>query len=171
MVFLLCDKIFFMKDEESRRPKITSSIYCLSDDRILLMKRRNHPFRGLWIPPGGKIEKGEHPRQAAIRELKEETGLIPTRLILRGIVREYSENPEWQWLIFYYVTDAFEGKLVDNSEEGDLVWWRIDEVANLPIPDADRILMYSILDLKSDIYEGLFIYDLEERLTGFNDRI
>ena len=45
---------------------------------VLLVRRRNAPARGLWAPPGGRIEAGEGPGDAAVRELAEETGLVGT---------------------------------------------------------------------------------------------
>ena len=45
------------------------------DRKVLLVKRGRAPFAGLWSLPGGKVEGGETPRQAACREFKEETGI------------------------------------------------------------------------------------------------
>ena len=43
--------------------------------RVLLVRRANEPSRGLWSVPGGRIEPGESAREAAAREVREETGL------------------------------------------------------------------------------------------------
>ena len=45
------------------------------DRKVLLVKRGRPPFAGLWSLPGGKLEGEEAPREAARRELKEETGI------------------------------------------------------------------------------------------------
>ena len=56
-------------------PKPTSTLICVSKERLLLVKRAVEPGKGLWGLPGGFIELNETPDQAAIRELKEETNL------------------------------------------------------------------------------------------------
>jgi len=44
--------------------------------RLLLVKRRNDPFKGLWAFPGGFVNKFEEPSDACIREVREETGIV-----------------------------------------------------------------------------------------------
>ena len=43
--------------------------------RVLLIKRVRQPFQGIWALPGGRIELGESPESAVIREVREETGI------------------------------------------------------------------------------------------------
>ena len=57
-------------------PKPTSTLICPKRQKILLVKRAFSPRKGHWCLPGGFIEKGETPEQAAKRELLEETNLI-----------------------------------------------------------------------------------------------
>ena len=52
-----------------------ASIVVLNQNKVLLVRRGRVPFAGLWSLPGGKIEGSESPRDAARRELKEETGI------------------------------------------------------------------------------------------------
>jgi ADP-ribose pyrophosphatase YjhB (NUDIX family) len=53
--------------------------------RLLLIRRGHDPHRGLWSLPGGRIEAGESPEQAVVREVREETGLevVPGRPVGR----------------------------------------------------------------------------------------
>jgi 8-oxo-dGTP diphosphatase len=55
--------------------------------RLLLIRRRNEPGRGLWSVPGGRVEPGESDAEAVVREMAEETGLVVEPGALVGRVR------------------------------------------------------------------------------------
>jgi ADP-ribose pyrophosphatase YjhB (NUDIX family) len=56
-------------------PKVAAAVVVEHDEKILLTRRVNDPQRGLWTVPGGFVDAGEDPREAAARECEEETGL------------------------------------------------------------------------------------------------
>lgn len=58
-----------------QRPVPTVGVVCLKGDQVLLIKRGTPPRLGQWSLPGGRIEWGEPVDEAALRELKEETGV------------------------------------------------------------------------------------------------
>lgn len=55
-------------------PKVSAAVMPLRDGKVLMVKRAMEPARGSWCFPGGFMEIGETPQQAAIRECKEESG-------------------------------------------------------------------------------------------------
>jgi len=57
--------------------KTRATVICRNDDRVLYVRKH----KSKWALPGGKIEPGETPAQAALRELEEETGLVAENLI------------------------------------------------------------------------------------------
>jgi ADP-ribose pyrophosphatase YjhB (NUDIX family) len=140
-------------------PKLTTLVYCVQNDKVLLAQRKKEPFVGYWIAPGGKIEPGESPYQCAIRELAEETGLYAKNPRLRGIVTETSPRPDWQWMIFIYVVTCFSGTLISDEREGRLIWWPLANSADLHMPEADRIFFNRVLDLNQPVYQATFQYD------------
>jgi len=58
------------------QPQIGVGAAVFKDDRVLLVRRKNPPAAGLWAIPGGRLKWGETLRQAAEREIKEETGVL-----------------------------------------------------------------------------------------------
>ncbi|HWL49216.1 MAG TPA: NUDIX hydrolase [Acidimicrobiia bacterium] len=57
------------------RPLVGVGVVLIDDGRILLVQRGHEPSKGLWAVPGGKVDLGETLRDAAVREVAEETGL------------------------------------------------------------------------------------------------
>jgi 8-oxo-dGTP diphosphatase len=64
-----------------------------ADDRLLLIRRANAPFRGLHALPGGFVDVGETVEQACRRELMEETGVKAGRLALVGVYSDPARDP------------------------------------------------------------------------------
>lgn len=141
-------------------------IYCLQDDRVLLMKRNKQPNLGQWVGPGGKIEPGEAPFECARRELQEETGLIAHEMHFRGLITEVSPRLDWQWMLFIYVVTRFSGDLQADEREGGLHWWALDEIPSLDMPYADRIFFPHIIDITRPFYEAKCFYDADLNLLN-----
>ena len=59
-----------------KSPKLTADGAIIKDNKILLIKRKNDPFKGKWALPGGFVEYGEKVEDAVVREVLEETGVI-----------------------------------------------------------------------------------------------
>ena len=73
-------------DAATRRPPVVPCVGAVVHDaagRLLLIQRGHHPHRGSWSLPGGRVEAGESPEEAIVREVREETGLevVPQRLV------------------------------------------------------------------------------------------
>jgi 8-oxo-dGTP diphosphatase len=146
------------------KPTLATLVYCVEGSRVLLLERNKPPFVGYCVGPGGKLEALESPSECAVRELREETGLIADHVVLRGIVREVSPRPDWQWLLFIYVVDAWTGTQVEHCPEGVLAWWQIDALPVDRMPDADREFLPRILDCTAPVYEARCEYSDEIKL-------
>lgn len=63
-----------MNEAQDRRPIAAAGVVCFRGDDVLLIRRGTPPREGEWSIPGGRIEWGERAEDAALRELREETG-------------------------------------------------------------------------------------------------
>ncbi|MCE9591634.1 MAG: NUDIX domain-containing protein [Planctomycetes bacterium] len=114
--------------------------------RVLLLHRRKPPNQDLYSPVGGKLDQatGESPLACAVREIDEETGVQvdPANLHLAGIVSETGYLDAAHWLMFLYeVTHPVRVERT-TFEEGRLEWHDAEAIAQLPIPDTDRKVIW-----------------------------
>lgn len=146
---------------------LTTLIYAVRGNRVLMMFRHKEPNLGLWVAPGGKIHADESPREGAIRELAEETGLQAVNPALRAVITEISPRPDWQWMMFVYRTDVADGEATGDDREGRLGWFDIDEVPSLPVPEADA-LFYPLVMSSEPPVELKFVYDADLHLVRWD---
>jgi 8-oxo-dGTP diphosphatase len=97
------------------------------ENNILLILRAHDPYAGYWALPGGFQELGEHPAKTAIREAREETGLIIKLESLLGIyVREINPGEYRQTVV--YVAKPLRGKPKAGDDANDCQWFPIDQL-------------------------------------------
>jgi len=128
---------------------LTNIILIYKDDEILVIDRKKKDWPGLTFP-GGHIEPNENFNDSAIREVKEETGLIIKKPVLCGI-EEFKTDKEDRYLMFYYKTNNFKGKL-KSSDEGEVFWIKRNELKNHKLSlDLKRIMKIMESDELSEL--------------------
>ena len=119
------------------------------DDEILVIDRKKKDWPGLTFP-GGHVEKDEDFNTSVIREVKEETGLKIKNPILCGI-EEFKTKQEDRYLMLYYKTNKFSGKL-KSSKEGEVFWINRKDLDKYKLSlDLKRILKVMEADNLSEI--------------------
>ena len=117
------------------------------DGRVLLSRRpQGKTLAGLWEFPGGKIEQGERPEVALIRELKEELNIDVTESCLAPLTFASQAYEEFHLLMPLYVCRRWKGDAT--AMEGQLLKWvRAKDLRNYPMPPADLPLIPHLQDL------------------------
>ncbi len=103
-------------------------------------KKENDYHEGKWNGLGGKFEFSESPEECAIREVREESGLIVKDLKLKGFITFPMFDGKDDWYVFLFVIDKFEGELI-NSPEGTLEWIPNEKLTELNLWEGDRIFI------------------------------
>jgi 8-oxo-dGTP diphosphatase len=119
-----------------------------ADDRILLAKRpEGKPMAGLWEFPGGKLEPGETPEDALIRELEEELGIKSKHACLAPLTFvSHLYEEKFHLLLLFYVCRKWEGK-PEGKEGQELAWVRAAKLRDYPMPEADLPLLPALWEL------------------------
>ncbi len=108
---------------------------------VVLIRRKNPPFKGSWALPGGFVEYGETVELAAIRETKEETGLD---IELDGIVGVYSDphrDPRGHIISICFLGYKIGGKLIADTDAADVKCFGVDEVSRIEMAFDHHIIL------------------------------
>ena len=117
------------------------------DNRVLIAQRpKGKPLAELWEFPGGKIDGGERPEDALIRELSEELGVTVKPACLAPLTFASHTYEDFHLLMPLYVCRRWEG-FVRPLEGQALKWARAKDLRNYPMPPADAPLIPALVDL------------------------
>lgn len=109
-----------------------SALILNKDGELLLTQRRDEPQAGRWAPPGGSVECGESPAQAARREVFEETGL-KVRIGALATKVQVPVDTEQQFLVFSFWVEDYWGQLQAGDDALALIWADRDQLNALPL--------------------------------------
>lgn len=116
------------------------------DGRVLIAQRpEGKAMAGLWEFPGGKVEPGETPEVALIRELQEELGINTWESCLAPLTFASHSYESFHLLMPLYICRKWEGTVV--PREGQTIKWAFaKDLANYPMPAADIPLIPILRD-------------------------
>lgn len=112
---------------------------------VLLMKRNSEPFLGEWCYVGGAIEEGEKAWEAALREVREETGLTDIRLYVSNTFEQYY-HPKGDFIYMAPVFVGFVGEEEQvklNEEHSDFACFSFEKaLQQITVPGNDCVLSF-----------------------------
>lgn len=117
-------------------------------DRRVLISQRPHGknLAGLWEFPGGKVEVGETPEAALIRELHEELGISVQEPCLAPLAFASHSYEEFHLLMPLYVCRRWSG-FAEAREGQALKWAKAQDLRSFPMPPADEPLIPPLIEL------------------------
>ncbi|MBS7645362.1 MAG: NUDIX hydrolase [Candidatus Bathyarchaeia archaeon] len=135
--------------EYPARPMVGVGALIMEDNRILLVKRRFEPGRGLWSIPGGLVELGEPVEEAVKREVREETG-IEVELdglldVVDNIIFDEDGRVRFHYVLIDYLAHPVGGALSRSSREVvDLRWIEVNRVSRYRVTKTLKRLIDKI---------------------------
>lgn len=132
-----------------QRPIVIVAACALLDQEgaVLIAKRpQGRPLAGLWEFPGGKVEAGEEPEQALVRELHEELGIDIAKSDLAPLIFASHAYPDFHLLMPVYLCRRWQGSVA--AREGqELLWVKPGALHLYDMPPADEPLKIALRDL------------------------
>lgn len=119
-----------------RDPKVAAGVVATIEGRILLVRRNHEPARGRWSFPSGYVDAGEAVEAAAVREVREETGVEVRIERLLGV---YS-GPGEDVIFVAYAGEVTGGEPAPGDEASEVALFAPDELPALPFPHDDAII-------------------------------
>ncbi len=141
--------------------KLATLCYVIDKNRnhtlmIHRVKKENDYHRGKWNGLGGKFEPGESPEECAVREIKEESGLLVKNIKMRGSITFPMFDGKEDWYVFLFTADEFQGELID-SNEGNLDWIPNEKLIEINLWEGDKYFIPWLFQDK--FFSSKFIYE------------
>ncbi len=130
-------------------------LFLTSGDEVLLIRKKRGHGAGKINGPGGKIDPGETPLQAALRETREETGVhVPDATLMAEF--RFLDLVAQQWYGYVFLAHDFQGTPVETAE-ADPYWCPISELPFEQMWDDDRYWLPRLLN--GEQLRGDFLFD------------
>lgn len=132
---------------EYKNPKLTVDGVIIDKNRILLIKRKNEPFKGKWSLPGGFVDYGETVENAVVREILEETNLSSEVKELIGVYSEPGRDPRGHTITIAFLLHIKKGEVKSGDDATDAKFFELKQLPDLSF-DHEKIIDDAIRRLK-----------------------
>lgn len=124
--------------EKFSKPAVTVDALVVRESKVLLIKRKNDPFKDMWALPGGFVDYGESTEEAVARELLEETSLNAKGVRLTGVYSNPGRDPRGHIISLVYLVNA-EGVPKAGDDTKEFKYFSIDNLPPMAF-DHERII-------------------------------
>ena len=128
-----------MQREFPELPLVGVGAVIIENARVLLVKRAHPPLKAQWSIPGGVLEVGEMVREAAIREVREETGLIVEPGDLLGVydrvLRNAEQRVQYHYVLIDFLCRPAGGELQAADDATEVRWYTCEELPVLRLAE------------------------------------
>src|SRR6202030_2998490 len=144
-----------MRREFPEVPLVGVGAIIIEGDRVVLVKRAHPPLQAEWSIPGGVLEVGELVREAAIRESREETGLIVEPGELLGVydrvLRDSEKRVQYHYVLIDFLCRRVAGELAAASDAAEVRWLTPEELPGLKLAeDTVDVIRKAFAQLRLD---------------------
>ena len=124
----------------------------IRDGALLMVRRGRGPNVGLWAIPGGKVDYGESLREAAIREVREETGIDVElgEVVWVGDAMGPGDPPAWHYTLVDFLARMIGGTLAAADDAEELAWVPLERVLEYPVTPTMPDLVSTLLERTYD---------------------
>lgn len=137
-----------MRREYPSHPLLGVSALVIDKGRVLLVRRASDPGKGLWSLPGGLVEVGESLKDAVLRELKEESGIVGDvkRLLDVGeyIERDERGSVRYHYVLLVFLVEPRGGTPRPASDVLEVAYVTLDEALNMPLTKTTRKVLSAL---------------------------
>lgn len=125
-----------------RKPILTADGIIVSKGRILLIKRKNQPFKNYYALPGGFVKYGERTEDAAVREVKEETSINAKVKQLVGVYSKPGRDPRGHTVTVTYELTSNNMRAAPRSDASEVKFFPLNRLPKLAFDHNDMINDY-----------------------------
>lgn len=145
--------------------KRTVLSFVFDGDRLLMIFKKTGQGKGKWNVPGGKIVAGEEELAAAVRETREETGIVPVGLAPAGRLEFYFEaGGSWSNVCTVFVAHEHSGELIPETDECTATWISKDELPWDEMWESDRTWIPLVFTRKP--FHRIYRFSADDKLLG-----
>lgn len=143
-----------MGREYPDKPLVGVGAVIVRDHRVLLIRRGQAPLLGEWSLPGGVLECGETLREAAVREAREETGLVVETVDMLGVYERIIPSDDgrvrYHYVLIDFLCRPVGGELKAGSDAAEVGWFTREELPALKLAyDANDVVLKGLAQVSS----------------------